>query len=93
MLSCYDFGGDVAIGERYGYGAYSFRGFNYITGGGGMVFSRKLVEKLSDTCVCPSISAPDDMILGRCLQDLEVAITHSHLFHQVSNFHIMSLQQ
>ncbi|XP_044754103.1 beta-1,3-glucosyltransferase isoform X2 [Coccinella septempunctata] len=82
LLSCYDPNDDVAVGERYGYGLYNSLGFNYITGGGGMVFSRTLLKKLSASCKCPSISAPDDMILGHCLADLGVKITHSHLFHQ-----------
>lgn len=82
LLSCYNSDNDVAIGERYGYGVYNSHGFNYITGGGGMVFSRTLLEKLSATCKCPSISSPDDMILGLCLSNLGVEIIHSHLFHQ-----------
>ncbi|KAL3269192.1 hypothetical protein HHI36_008275 [Cryptolaemus montrouzieri] len=82
VLSCYDSKDDVALGERYGYEVYNSLGFNYITGGGGMALSRALVGKLVKSCRCPSISAPDDMVLGHCIATLGVKITHSHLFHQ-----------
>nr|CAD7427739.1 unnamed protein product [Timema monikensis] len=85
LLSCFNSSRPVAVGERYGYNVQrSSQGYNYITGGGGMVFSLVLVRKLVDSglCRCPSISTPDDMFLGVCLARLGVHITHSPLFHQ-----------
>ena len=34
----------VVIGERYGYGLNTGRGYPYLTGGGGMLLSRAAVE-------------------------------------------------
>ena len=42
---------EVALGERYGYGLDTEYGYDYLTGGGGMVFSKALVTKLAD-CHC-----------------------------------------
>ena len=42
--ACYDSTKPVAIGERYGYGLNTDRGYPYLTGGGGMLFSRAAVE-------------------------------------------------
>jgi len=63
----------------------SSQGYNYITGGGGMVFSMASVLQITTSgfCKCPSDSAPDDMFLGICLTRLGIPITHSPLFHQV----------
>jgi UDP-glucose:O-linked fucose beta-1,3-glucosyltransferase len=84
LLSCYNSTEPVALGERYGYNVRSSEGYNYITGGGGMVFSGALLKQLTrpGVCKCPSISAPDDMFLGLCIASLGVTITHSPLFHQ-----------
>ncbi|GLH10449.1 Uncharacterized protein GBIM_15415 [Gryllus bimaculatus] len=85
LLSCYDPKIMTAIGERYGYNVqHSDQGYNYITGGGGMVFSTNLIQAIvkSEQCQCPSNSTPDDMFLGICLSSLNVPITHSPLFHQ-----------
>ncbi|RZC40132.1 beta-1,3-glucosyltransferase, partial [Asbolus verrucosus] len=84
LLTCYNASTPVALGERYGYNVYSSRGYNYITGGGGMVFSKTLVQQLTQpgVCECPSINAPDDMFLGLCIASLGVSVTHSPLFHQ-----------
>lgn len=88
LLSCYDVEFPVALGERYGYNIYNKQGYNYITGGGGIVLNRALVRKLieSETCNCPSISSPDDMFLGVCIARLGIDITHSSLFHQVNRW-------
>ncbi|XP_026993331.1 beta-1,3-glucosyltransferase isoform X2 [Tachysurus fulvidraco] len=81
-LHCYDPNEAVIIGERYGY-TLSKGGYSYITGGGGMVFSRVAVLKiLSSGCGCYSADAPDDMVLGRCLNTLGLSVTHSPQFHQ-----------
>uniref|UniRef100_A0A1A8LQM6 Beta 1,3-galactosyltransferase-like a n=1 Tax=Nothobranchius pienaari TaxID=704102 RepID=A0A1A8LQM6_9TELE len=82
LLSCYDPSEPVCLGERYGYGL-SQGGYSYITGGGGMVFSREAVVRiLNSGCKCYSNDAPDDMVLGMCLNALGLPITHSPLFHQ-----------
>uniref|UniRef100_A0A3P8SLT3 Beta 3-glucosyltransferase a n=1 Tax=Amphiprion percula TaxID=161767 RepID=A0A3P8SLT3_AMPPE len=82
LLSCYDPSEPVCLGERYGYGL-SQGGYSYITGGGGMVFSREAVVRLlSSGCKCYSNDAPDDMVLGMCLNALGLPVTHSPLFHQ-----------
>uniref|UniRef100_A0A672J8M8 Beta-1,3-glucosyltransferase-like n=1 Tax=Salarias fasciatus TaxID=181472 RepID=A0A672J8M8_SALFA len=82
LLSCYDPSEPVCLGERYGYGL-SQGGYSYITGGGGMVFSREaVVQLLGSGCKCYSNDAPDDMVLGMCLNALGLPVTHSALFHQ-----------
>ncbi|XP_030634481.1 LOW QUALITY PROTEIN: beta 3-glucosyltransferase a [Chanos chanos] len=82
LLSCYDPTEPVSLGERYGYGLGQ-GGYSYITGGGGMVFSREaVVQLLASGCKCYSDDAPDDMVLGMCLNALRLPVTHSPLFHQ-----------
>ncbi|XP_037402825.1 beta-1,3-glucosyltransferase isoform X2 [Pygocentrus nattereri] len=82
LLHCYDPSEAVSVGERYGYGL-SQGGYSYITGGGGMVFSREAVQRiLSSGCACYSPDAPDDMVLGMCLNTLGLSVTHSPQFHQ-----------
>ena len=50
-----------------------------------MVFSREAVTRLMGSgCKCYSDDAPDDMVLGMCLNALALPITHSSLFHQVT---------
>ncbi|KDR24431.1 Beta-1,3-glucosyltransferase [Zootermopsis nevadensis] len=85
LLSCFESSTLLALGERYGYNVqHSPQGYNYITGGGGMVFSIAAVHQIatSSYCECPSNSTPDDMFLGICLAKLGIPITHSSLFHQ-----------
>lgn len=82
LLSCYDPTEPVFLGERYGYGLGQ-GGYSYITGGGGMVFSREAVLRLlASGCKCYSNDAPDDMVLGMCFNSLRLPVTHSPLFHQ-----------
>ncbi|XP_049324905.1 beta-1,3-glucosyltransferase [Astyanax mexicanus] len=82
LLRCYNPGEPVCVGERYGYGL-SQGGYSYVTGGGGMVFSREAVQRmLSSGCGCYSPDAPDDMVLGMCLNTLGIPVTHSPQFHQ-----------
>ncbi|KAJ0180784.1 hypothetical protein K1T71_004188 [Dendrolimus kikuchii] len=87
VLSCYRSGSDITVlGERYGYGygkkETAAKGYDYITGGGGTVFSAGAARVLS-RCACASISAPDDMTLGACARHrLNITVTHSPLFHQ-----------
>uniref|UniRef100_A0A8D8KNY8 Beta-1,3-glucosyltransferase n=1 Tax=Culex pipiens TaxID=7175 RepID=A0A8D8KNY8_CULPI len=85
---------DLYLGERYGYhllsrdatGSYSGesdgQGYNYITGGGGIVLSVAILADLLDHCECPSATSPDDMIIAACLYRLGVRPIHSPLFHQ-----------
>lgn len=75
---------DIYLGERYGYQLLSSNGFNYITGGGGIVFSLSVIEKLVENCQCPTSSSPDDMIIGLCLQYAGIEPIHSSRFHQVN---------
>lgn len=83
LLSCFDPEEDVALGERYGFGATTERGYDYLTGGSGMVFSRKTVERIINSpCSCSKADSPDDMTLGVCLKQLGVSLVHSPLFHQ-----------
>lgn len=74
---------DIYLGERYGYQLLTPNGFNYITGGGGIVFSVNVIKELAKSCTCPSLSSPDDMIIALCLQRLGIEPIHSSRFHQV----------
>ena len=58
----------------------SGRGYNYITGGGGMILSKAGVQLLLSPphgCSCPSPDTPDDMHLGRCAKHAGVPLLHS----------------
>jgi UDP-glucose:O-linked fucose beta-1,3-glucosyltransferase len=57
-------------------------GYNYITGGGGIIFNLKTVKTIVKSCSCPSPDSPDDMVIGACLKQLEIEPIHSTLFHQ-----------
>uniref|UniRef100_A0A914CV13 Fringe-like glycosyltransferase domain-containing protein n=1 Tax=Acrobeloides nanus TaxID=290746 RepID=A0A914CV13_9BILA len=56
----------LIIGERYGYGFSNSGndGYDYPTGGAGMIFSRSAAKQLAETCSCPTIDSPDDMIIA-----------------------------
>ncbi|KAK6184234.1 hypothetical protein SNE40_006744 [Patella caerulea] len=82
LLSCYNWKENIALGERYGYALKDGHGYDYITGGGGMVFSRSVVKEIASQCNCPSNESPDDMILGMCLKRMKIPIIHSKYFHQ-----------
>ncbi|KAH8298032.1 hypothetical protein KR018_004790 [Drosophila ironensis] len=70
------------LGQRYGYRLHSPDGFNYHTGGAGILLSLPLVRLVLEHCSCPSPSAPDDMILGYCMQALGVAAVPVAGMHQ-----------
>jgi UDP-glucose:O-linked fucose beta-1,3-glucosyltransferase len=71
------------LGERYGYELHSSdSGYNYITGGAGIVFNLKTVKKIVESCSCPSSQSPDDMIIAACLKQFDIEPIHSSLFHQ-----------
>ncbi|KAK6967804.1 beta-1 3-glucosyltransferase [Biomphalaria glabrata] len=82
LLACYNAQQPVALGERYGYGLIRGGGYDYITGGGGMVFSQPVLKFLSLSCRCYTEDSPDDMTLGICLKAGHVPVTHSRFFHQ-----------
>ena len=85
LINCYHYLDDVAIGQRYGFQVASGRhGYDYPTGGAGMIFSRGLVEKIvaNKYCRCPDKQTPDDMHIGSCLATLGVSMIHSDRLHQ-----------
>jgi len=90
LLQCYDMHHDeyLAIGERYGFhvtGPKAY-GYNFISGGGGIILNRKLALKLNQACSCPNTDAMDrmdDVQLGACIHKIEVPIIHSERLHQV----------
>ncbi|KAH8405112.1 hypothetical protein KR222_001715 [Zaprionus bogoriensis] len=82
LLSCLNHTEHVYLGERYGYRLYAPDGFNYHTGGAGIVFSVPLLRLIVQRCSCPTANAPDDMILGYCLQALGVPARHAVGLHQ-----------
>ena len=52
------------------------KGYNYITGGGGIVMNRAAAKSLA-SCPCPSEDTPDDMHLGMCARRLGIPVLHS----------------
>lgn len=90
LLTCYNPDKPVAIGERYGFRTWdNSHGYNYLTGGAGVVLSAPLVHRIIEpgVCNCPSATTPDDMYLfGACflrLGYIHSQPVHSLLFHQV----------
>lgn len=85
-LKCYSPDDLVALGQRYGFRVGSGHyGYDYPTGGGGMVFSRAVAARMlerDDACRCRSDDAPDDMHLGACMASLGAPVVHSARFHQ-----------
>ena len=85
LLSCYSQDESFLLGQRYGYMAATGQGYNYITGGGGMVLSRSAVLRLlapPTPCSCPAENTPDDMHLGRCAMRAEIPVLHSNRMFQ-----------
>lgn len=75
----------VFLGQRYGFRVASgTHGYDYITGGGGMILSQKMAQAIitSQRCQCSTPDAPDDMHLGMCLSRLGLSFVHSPRFHQ-----------
>lgn len=81
-LDCFHQEKVVALGEKYGFHLTSDEGYNYLTGGGGIVLRPLTAKKILSSCQCPQIDSPDDMILGLCLKRLGIDVIHSNLFHQ-----------
>lgn len=86
ILANYDPDDVIQLGQRYGFKVASGEyGFDYITGGGGMVFSLAAVIKIFEDesrCTCPKDDHPDDMHLGACFANAGLHLIHSHKFHQ-----------
>ena len=83
ILNCYEETDGIFIGERYGFAlGNKYSGYNYITGGGGMILSSRGVEIYKDKCECPSIESPDDMMISECLERNGVHMVHEPAFHQ-----------
>jgi len=84
ILNCYkETENGVFIGERYGFAlGNKYSGYNYITGGGGMILSSKGAKVYKDKCECPSIESPDDMMISECLERNGVHMVHEPAFHQ-----------
>lgn len=84
ILNCWN-GQQIVLGQRYGYNVREDQslGYNYLTGGGGIIFSVGLIHKLTTSCRCYAPDAPDDMVLGMCLKALNATVVHSPVFHQV----------
>ena len=94
VLNCYNPEKPLVIGQRYGFQVAEGKdGYDFIAGGGGMVFSRamtlKIIEdenKYGKSCSCPSADYPDDMYLtGQCISKLNSSLlVHNDGFHQGS---------
>ena len=86
LLACYDPTEPIFMGERYGYGVNTVpraHGYEYITGGGGMILSREGAAKvITGGCTCPSIDTPDDMWLGMCFRRFDIPTVHINSLHQ-----------
>ncbi|EGT56187.1 hypothetical protein CAEBREN_29972 [Caenorhabditis brenneri] len=85
MLEIYDPRDNIIIGERYGFGFIMSgeSGYDYPTGGSGMIFSRSAVESILKTCpTCAADTDPDDMTIGICAVTSGVPIIHEQRLHQ-----------
>ncbi|CAH3110993.1 unnamed protein product [Porites lobata] len=93
LLACYDPKEVTLLGERYAYGLTGGYGYEYITGGGGMILSRAGIDALlKSNCNCWEPDSPDDMWLGNCFRRLGIPLTHSPAFHQAKpNEYVPSL--
>ena len=83
ILNCYNPSDELFIGERYGFALNNkYSGYNYITGGGGMILTSSAVKIYKQNCNCPSLESPDDMVISDCLERNGVSIVHEPSFHQ-----------
>ena len=84
LLSRYDADEALLLGEKYAYGLSQPYGYEFITGGGGMVLSRAGLRALveSEDCTCGRPDAPDDMWLGMCFRRIGKPLIHTPTFHQ-----------
>eukprot|EP00922_Rhytidocystis_sp_ex-Travisia-forbesii_P065152 GHVS01096838.1.p1 GENE.GHVS01096838.1~~GHVS01096838.1.p1 ORF type:complete len:668 (+),score=59.17 GHVS01096838.1:153-2156(+) len=75
------------LGERYGYAHWtSKRGYDFITGGGGMLLDKAAVNELMNCkqCRCSRPDEPDDMAVGRWMKSLGITARNYMGFHQAS---------
>ena len=94
VLNCYNPEKPLVIGQRYGCQvAEGNDGYDFIAGGGGMIFSRamtiKIIEeknKYGRSCSCPSAKFADDLYLaGQCVSKSNNSlVVHNDGFHQGS---------
>uniref|UniRef100_A0A5S6QPM4 N-acetylgalactosaminide beta-1,3-galactosyltransferase n=1 Tax=Trichuris muris TaxID=70415 RepID=A0A5S6QPM4_TRIMR len=84
LLDCFDSSKAIHLGQRYGFNfnRHGSSGYDYITFGGGSVFSSSAIGKLVSACKCPKDDSPDDMLLGSCSSRADVVVVHSSQFHQ-----------
>ena len=62
------------------------KGYNFISGGGGIILNRKIALRLNQECSCPNTDPTDrmdDVQLGACIHNIGVPIVHSERAHQV----------
>eukprot|EP00921_Rhytidocystis_pertsovi_P015610 GHVQ01024816.1.p1 GENE.GHVQ01024816.1~~GHVQ01024816.1.p1 ORF type:complete len:646 (-),score=74.99 GHVQ01024816.1:322-2076(-) len=85
------------MGERYGLGhSKASNGYDYITGGGGILMDREAVGLLLQkckTCRCNKPDDFDDMAVGRWFHAMRVPARHHRGFHQArpQDYHENSL--
>ncbi|CDW60252.1 Isy1 and Fringe and Rab5ip domain containing prot ein [Trichuris trichiura] len=84
LLECFDSSMPIHLGQRYGFNfnKHGTSGYDYITFGGGSVFSSSAIGNFVSACKCPKDDSPDDMFLGSCASVANVDLVHSSLFHQ-----------
>ena len=65
-------------------------GFDFLTGGGGMIFNLNVVQRIIRHCSCPNVQfeedKPDDIFLGICLYKLKIPVIHTRRLHQVIHY-------
>jgi UDP-glucose:O-linked fucose beta-1,3-glucosyltransferase len=98
VLSDYDGLQPLIIGDRYAYGHGRPGGYDYPTGGAGIVVSHRalemIVEANNNECTPQDTGTqPDDMWLGRCAQSLGIPLVDEPGFHQArpSDYHPQSI--
>ena len=90
LLQNYNPSEPLLLGERYGFLLSKEKlGYDYLSGGAGMVFSEKMVKDMLKNngkyCYCPNPDDHDDMILaGWCMKNIQKPILHNERFHQNS---------
>ncbi|XP_030750594.1 beta-1,3-glucosyltransferase isoform X1 [Sitophilus oryzae] len=82
LTRCYDTTEPIMLGERYRFGGPGSEGFDYATGGAGILINQAALQLLADSCKCSRPDSPDDMILGACAEKLGITIIHIPQMHQ-----------
>ena len=99
LIKCYSSQDPIILGQRYGYFVSEEEGhdegYDFVAGGGGMVFSFEVVRKMMEEkdmygrshCTCPGPEYADDMYFsGLCIKNLGLSVTHVEGFHQGSPY-------